>query len=78
MCPHLAGRDVARIDRREPRGEQFNKRRLRALQVKSRLLVASGRDFLEVQPPRFARIDPQLLLGFALHQIEGAFDIRGG
>ena len=46
--------------------------------MKCRLPVALGRDLLEVNPPSLAGIDAQLLLGFSLHQIKGAFDVRGG
>jgi hypothetical protein len=46
--------------------------------VKRRLPVALGRDLFEVDPPSLAGIDAQLLFGFSLHQIKGAFHIGSG
>ena len=42
------------------------------------LVVAVGRDFLQIIVPGFARIDAQLLARLAGQKIPGALDIRGG
>src|SRR6516165_9734119 len=66
---------MTRVDRREPGGEQLDKS---PFQMERRLAVAFGRDLFEVDPPRLAGIDAQLLLRLSLHEIEGAFDVLGG
>src|SRR5437764_1966537 len=78
LLPHLRRRDMAGIDRRLPGGEQRDQIRLRPLQVKSDLIIATARDLLDIAIPRLARIDTQLLRR-ALHQrVPGAFDIARG
>src|SRR5215469_3050818 len=42
------------------------------------LVVAIGRHLLEIGVPRFAWIDPELLIGLARQQIPRASDVRGG
>ena len=78
VLPHLRRRDVARIDRREPGGEEGEERRLRPLQVKRRLIVVVGGDVVEIGPPRLAGVEAQFFLRLALQQIPGAFDVGGG
>ena len=68
---HLGGRDVAGIDRAVARGEQHQQRRLRLLEVEGRLVVAVGRDLLEIAVPGRARILAQLALAlpFSMSQV---------
>ena len=48
MLPHLHGRDVAGVDRRETAGQQVQEPRLRPLQMKRDLVVAVGGDAIQV------------------------------
>jgi len=75
--PHLGGRHVARIDRREPRGEQRQEGGLRAFQPERHLVVGLDDDAIEVAVPGLAWIDAQRLASLALQQIPGAFDVTG-
>src|SRR6266852_4436047 len=56
MAAHIARRHVAGIDRREPRGEQRDKSRLRPLQMKGDFVITIGGHTAEVPVPRFAGI----------------------
>ena len=78
VLPHLGGRDVAGVDRREAASQQVQEARLRPLQVKHHLMVAVGGDLIEVLVKRFARIEAQLFLAGLQHQIPGAHDVFGG
>ena len=75
---HLRRRHVAGVHRRVARGEQRGQRRLRALQVHGDLVVAVGRDLVDVAVPGLARIGAQLVLTLAGQQIEGADHVLGG
>ena len=66
MLAHLRRRHMARIDRRPARRQQPDKRRLRPLQVEAGLEIAVGGHLVEVAVPGFARVDPELIGGFAL------------
>jgi len=68
---------MARIDRAEAGGQQYQERGLRPLQVKGRLRVIVGGHLVQVAPPRLAGVEAQLFLGLALQQVPGAFDIVG-
>src|SRR5262249_25099835 len=61
MRAHIARRDVARINRCVARGEQGDQPGLRPLQNKRRLVIAVGRDRLDVAVPGFARVEAELL-----------------
>ena len=79
MLAHLRRRDVAGIDRRQARGEQREKRRLRPLQdersPRNRRWVTTS----QVAVPGLARVDPQLARRvLPCDQIPGAFDVGGG
>src|SRR5215468_6286146 len=56
VLPHLRGRDVAGIDRRNAGSEQHQKIGLRPFQDKGDFVVPFGHDLIEVAIPRFARI----------------------
>ena len=78
VLAHLRRRDMARIDRRLARGEQRDQIGLRPLQVKGDLVVAVGRDLLDVAIPRLARIDPELVGVDPAQPVPGAFDVGRG
>ena len=77
MLPHLARRDMARVDRRPPGSQQREEGRLRPLQMKGDLVVTIRGDLAEVPVPGFARIDAKRLLRLAGQHVPGAFDIAG-
>src|SRR6516165_2189875 len=66
------------VDRRLPGGEQREQVRLWALQVKGDLVVAAGRDLVEIAIPGLAGIDPEFLARLAGQCVPGAFDVGGG
>ena len=72
---HVAGRDVAGIDRRIAGGEQRQQRRLRPLQVERGLEVAVDSDVDDLVVPGLARVLAEFLLRLAHQHVEGAFDV---
>src|SRR5947209_7458066 len=77
MDAHLLWRDVTRVDRRQARSKQGEKRWLRSLQMKGDCVVALDTNPGQVSIPGGARIKPQLLGCAAGQQIPGAFNIGG-
>ncbi len=69
---------MAGIDWREARCEEGDKGRLRPFEAECHLVVAVDHDLFEVAVPRLARIEPQFVGRFTLHQVQGAFDVLGG
>src|SRR5205085_6027597 len=65
-APHLRGRHMAGIDRREARGEQRDKGGLPALELEGHLEVAVGRNLIEIAVPGLARIDAERVAAVAL------------
>ena len=78
VLPHLRSRNVAGIDRRLARGEQRDQVGLRPLQMEGDLVIAVGRDVLDVAVPGLARVDAELVGVDAAQPIPGAFDVGRG
>src|SRR5204862_7761740 len=78
VLPHLRRRHVAGVDRRIAGSQERDKRRLRPLQMKGGLVIAVGRDVVEVAVPALARVAAELLLAPAEQQIPGALPVLGG
>src|SRR5262249_23010087 len=78
MLPHVAGRDMARVDRCLRRSEQIDKGGLRSLQVEGYFEIAIGADPLQVAVPRFAGIDAQLVARLIGQEVPRALDVLGG
>src|SRR5260370_6383908 len=78
VAAHVSCRDMARIDRRIPGGEQGEEGRLRPFQVEGDFVVAVRGYFVEIEEPGFAVVEAQLFLGFSGQQIVSAFDVGSG
>src|SRR5262249_49618236 len=78
MLAHVAGRDMAGIDRRPAGREQREERGLRSLQMDDGLVIPVGGHLFHIGIPGFARIDAQLFLRVVHQEIEGASDVCGG
>ena len=77
MRAHLRGGNVAGVDRRIAGGQHRQQRRLRPLEMEGRFEVAVDRDVRDEFEPILARILAELVLRFALQQVEGAFHVLG-
>src|SRR6266404_9648721 len=69
---------MARVDHREPAGEQHRKCRLRSLQLESDLVIAVDGHRSEVVVSGLARIESELFRALVQYQIPGALHIACG
>src|SRR5215831_9465207 len=76
MTTHVARWHMAGIYRRIAGCEQSDQCRLWSMDMENRLLVAIGRDLIEIAIPSLARIEAQFVLRLAEQQVISAFDVR--
>src|SRR5215471_21120578 len=78
MLPHILRRHMTGIYGRITRSEQRNERRLRLPQMEGRLVIAIGRDAVEVPVPRPTRVDAEFGCRPAEQHVPGALHVLGG
>src|SRR5215831_16605782 len=77
MTTHVARWHMAGIYRRIAGCEQSDQCRLWSMDMENRLLVAIGRDLVEVAIPSLARIEAQFVPRFPEQKVICAFDVSG-